>query len=80
MLTVDKANRVLKPGDLRRTFGCQSGLDLELFVAREIMRLCAGELWAEPHGSASMLVLPLEFSGFSHTILARDDAPCLAHA
>jgi signal transduction histidine kinase len=55
----------------------ESKLDLELFVAREIVRLHGGELWAETdvNGQASasiIIVLPAQFPPLSHTILATN--------
>jgi K+-sensing histidine kinase KdpD len=77
VLNVSEANRRLRSDDLQRIFGCHSPMDLELFVARESIRLCAGELWTEQGGSASILVIPLEFPPRSHAILVRN-APCSA--
>jgi len=45
-----------------------------IHVAREIVRLQGGELWAEKgvngRASTSMMVLPLQFPSLSHAILA----------
>jgi K+-sensing histidine kinase KdpD len=77
VLNVSEANRRLRSDDLQRIFGCDSPMDVDLFVARESIRLCAGELWSEQGGSAAMLVIPLEFPRRSHAILLRS-APCFA--
>jgi K+-sensing histidine kinase KdpD len=52
----------------------QPTLDFELLLARELVRLHGGELWADK--AASILVLPLHFSPLSHAILAAS-AACL---
>jgi K+-sensing histidine kinase KdpD len=51
-------------------------LDLELFVARELIRLHGGELWTNTGGS--MLVLPVQFPPLSHVILASNARCCRA--
>jgi signal transduction histidine kinase len=54
--------------------GAQQSVELDLYVAREIIRLHGGELWVEQRGggrgSGALLILPLEFSHSSHTVLA----------
>ena len=53
-------------------------LDLELYVAREIMRLHGGELWAEQRGPGegvvALISLPLDFPPRSHAVLAHGAA------
>jgi K+-sensing histidine kinase KdpD len=56
-------------GDERRT--STAPFNVNLYVARELVRLHGGELWAEPHGGGATLVLPLDFSPDSHTVLAQ---------
>jgi signal transduction histidine kinase len=58
--------------------GAQASGELELYVAREIVRLHGGELWVEQRGggrgSSALLILPLDFSHGSHTVLAPGTA------
>jgi signal transduction histidine kinase len=58
--------------------GVQGPVELELYVAREIVRLHGGELWVEQRGggrgSSALLILPLDFSHRSHTVLASGTA------
>jgi signal transduction histidine kinase len=79
VLLIAPASRHLAPADLARLGEPQSDLDLDLYVARELVRLHGGELWAEPAragpGGAAVLVLPLDFSPDSHTVLAQR-GPC----
>ena len=52
----------------------ETALDLELFVAREIVRLHGGELWSETgvngQASASMMVLPAGVPSRPHVLVA----------
>jgi signal transduction histidine kinase len=58
--------------------GAQAPVELELYVAREIVRLHGGDLWVEQRGggrgSSALLILPLDFSHRSHTVLAPGTA------
>jgi signal transduction histidine kinase len=58
--------------------GAQASGELELYVAREIVRLHRGELWVEQRGggrgSSAPLIFPLDFSHGSHTVLAPGTA------
>jgi signal transduction histidine kinase len=78
ILTVHDTGRDLESDDLRWMLGSQAVLDVELYVAREIIRLHGGELWAgqrgREQGSTAIVVLPLDFSHSSHTVLARGAA------
>jgi hypothetical protein len=77
ILRVRDADRDLPTDDLPRMPASQTSLDLELDVAREVMRLHGGDLWAEQHrpasggGGTAIVVLPLHFSRRSHAVLAR---------
>jgi signal transduction histidine kinase len=62
-----------EPQDPRQTGQFNDAIvDLDLYVARELTRLHGGELWRQE--SAIVLVLPLDFSHRSHTVLARPAA------
>lgn len=58
--------------------GARASIDLELYVAREIVRLHGGELWVEQRGggrgSSALVILPLDFSHRSHAVLAPGTA------
>ena len=77
ILRVRDAGRDLPTDDLPRVPDSQTSLDLELYVAREVIRLHGGDLWAEQHspgsggGGTAIVVLPLHFSRRSHAVLAR---------
>jgi signal transduction histidine kinase len=62
------------PSHQEPRIGPQPSVELDLYVAREIIRLHGGELWVEQRGggrgSGALLILPLEFSLSSHTVLA----------
>jgi signal transduction histidine kinase len=80
VLTICNACREVDYVDIDRALESPARtLDVDLYVARETLRLHGGELWTEPHaagqGSAAMLVLPLDFSPRSHTVLASGK-PC----
>jgi signal transduction histidine kinase len=87
VLIVSHRGRDLDDDDLRRIQSGQTDVsqdqDLDLYVAREIVRLHGGTLWTEPPapdagaGTVTILVLPLVISHGSHTVLARG-GPCLA--
>jgi signal transduction histidine kinase len=51
ILCVKDTGQDLETHDLPRMLSHQTVLDLELYVAREVVRLHGGELWAEQRGS-----------------------------
>jgi K+-sensing histidine kinase KdpD len=61
VLTVCDSGRECQPEDVTHSVGERAALDLELIVAREIIRLHRGDLWVEPPeaGRASILNLVL---------------------
>jgi K+-sensing histidine kinase KdpD len=86
MVAVCDAGRTLTDGDLqhiangRTEFSREQDQDLDLYVAREIVRLHGGQLWTElpaAHPAScgvTILILPLaplDISPRSHTVLAR---------
>jgi signal transduction histidine kinase len=60
--------------NLEPRVGAEASVELDVYVAREIVRLHGGELWIEQRGSGALLVLPLDFSHGSHTVLAPGTA------
>jgi signal transduction histidine kinase len=58
------------------TAATQRAFDLDLYVARELLRLHGGELWSDQLPNAAVVVLPLDFSFDSHTVLASSTACC----
>jgi signal transduction histidine kinase len=48
-----------------------AAFNLNLYVARELVRMHGGELWADFDDGHVVLVLPLDFSPDSHTVLAQ---------
>lgn len=77
ILRVRDAGRDMPTDDLPRVPDSQTSLDVELYVAREVIRLHGGDLWAEQRspgsggGGTAIVVLPLHFSRRSHAVLAR---------
>ena len=66
------------PIGLEPRVGAPASVELDLYVAREVVRLHGGELWVEQRGggrgSAALLILPLGFSHRSRTVLAAATA------
>jgi signal transduction histidine kinase len=78
ILRLREAGRARHTDDLLEMLGCQTELDLELYVAREIIRQHGGDLWAEHHspggGSVALMILPLNLTRRSHVVLAHGTA------
>jgi K+-sensing histidine kinase KdpD len=55
--------------DVQHPCAAEADIDLDLYVARELIRLHGGELWIDACGAA-VLVVPLDFSPRSHAVLA----------